>query len=111
MEDFQERREEEEVAESSPDLKLNSVKEEEDAKRDDSKTDNALTAKPDSVEEEKGPVDLGKREKMERGRNELKEDIKVSADCQKEDFKEDNTPTVSKKAEVPFERSSSLKED
>merc|ERR1719192_2652159 len=48
---------------------------------------------------------------MERGRNELKEDIKVSADCQKEDFKEDSTPTVTKKAEVPFERSSSLKED
>ena len=168
MEDFQERREEEEVAESSPDLKLNSVKEEEEAKpgdearqpgendedgnkhnseasstpndtksgvrvekkneqsitssearssfgedanRDDSKTDNALTAKPDSVEEENRPVDLGKREKMERGRNELKEDIKVSADCQKEDFKEDSTPTVSKKAEIPFERSSSLKED
>merc|ERR1719445_1613210 len=32
MEDFQERREEEEVAENSPDLKLNSVKEEEEAK-------------------------------------------------------------------------------
>merc|ERR1719242_1347935 len=48
---------------------------------------------------------------MERGRNELKGDVKVSADCQKEDFKEDSTPTVPKKAEVPFERSSSLKED
>merc|ERR1719471_925132 len=141
MEDFQERREEEEVAESRPDLKLNSVKEEEEAKpgdearqpgendedgnkhnseatstpkdtnRDDSKTDNALTAKPDCVEEENRPVDLEKNEKMERGRNELKEDIKVSADCQKEDFKEDSTPTVSKKAEIPFERCSSLKED
>merc|ERR1712012_1096540 len=153
MEDFQERREEEEVAGSSPDLKLNSVKEDEEAKpgdegrqpgendedgnkhnseasstpndtksgvrvekkneqsitssearssfgedanRDDSKTDNALTAKPDSVEEENRPVDLGKREKMERGRK---------------DFKEDSAPTVSKKAEIPFERCSSLKED
>merc|ERR1719278_2019021 len=169
MEDFQERREEEEVADSSPDLKLNSVKEEEEAKpgdevrqpgendedgnkhnseasstpndtksgvrvekkneqsittssearssfgedanRDDSKTDNALTAKPDSVKEENRPVDLKKSEKMERGQNELKEDTKVSADCQKEDFKEESTPTVTKKAEVPFERSSSLKED
>merc|ERR1719282_639805 len=91
MEDFQERREEEEVAGSSPDLKLNSVKEDEEAKPgdearqpgendedgnkhnseasstpNDTKSDNALTAKPDCVEEENRPVDLGKREKMER---------------------------------------------
>ena len=92
----------------------------EDANRDDFKTDDAPTAKPDSAEEETSLADSEKEDKIERGKdecNDLKEDLKespaVSVDCQKEEVKEpieNSTSNEAKQTEVLPERFSPSEE-
>ena len=92
----------------------------EDANRDDFKTDDAPTAKPDSAEEETSLAESEKEDKIERGKdefNDLKEDSKesptVSVDCQKEEVKEpieNSTSNEAKQTEALSERFSPLEE-
>merc|ERR1719411_68196 len=99
MEDFQERREEEEVANSSPDLKVNSVKEEEDAKPGDEARqpgENDEDGNKHNSEASSTPNDTKSGVKVDAKNEHSITEVpsSIGEDANRDDFKTDHAPTA-----------------